>query len=77
MKPVYLYTQVKTEVKGVPKSQVTANPWCQEEEERETNQHPQNKHTWKAHTPELSIPSEVIAMLKGLKNTKIKMQGKA
>ena len=63
---------------GVPQSQVAANPWHQEEEEeKDINQQAQNKLTHEKHTdPALSSPSVVIAMLKGLKNTRTKHKGK-
>ena len=56
----------------MPQLQVAANPWHQEEEERDTNQHAQNK----AHRLALSSPSEVIAKLKGLKKNNDNTQKK-
>ena len=40
----------------MPQSQVVASPWHQEEEERDTNQHAQNKQTHEKHTDQLSFP---------------------
>ena len=40
----------------VPQSQVAANPWHQEEEERDTNQYAKSKQMHKKHTDQLSIP---------------------
>ena len=60
----------------MPQSQVAANSFQQVGEERDTNHNAQNKRTNEMHT-DLSPPSEVIAMLKGLKKKKKKKkQGK-
>ena len=57
-----LWKQVKRKIQGVPQSQVAANPRHQEEEERDINQHAQNKQTHEKHTYQ-----QEIAILKGLK----------
>ena len=51
-----LRKKVKRKVQGVPKSQVTASSSHQGEEERDTNQHTQNKQTHEKHTEQLSFP---------------------
>ena len=47
---------VKGKVQGLPQSQVAANPWHQEEEERNTNQHMQNKQMHEKLTEQVSRP---------------------
>ena len=61
----------------MPQSQATANPWQQEEEKQDKIQRVQSKQTnaLEAHRPALSSPSEVVIMLKVLKNMRTK--GKA
>ena len=54
---------VKRKVQGVPQSQVAANLWHQEEEERDTNQHAQNQKSHESHNPALSSQCEVVAIL--------------
>ena len=40
----------------MPQSQFAANPWHQQEEKRDTNQHAQNKQTHEKHADQLSLP---------------------
>ena len=40
----------------MPQSQVAANPWHQEEEDRITNQHTEIKQTHEKHTDQLFLP---------------------
>ena len=58
----------------MPQSETAANPWHQEEEDKNTSKRVQNKQT-NAHSPPLSSPSEVITMLKGLKKYDNREQG--
>ena len=62
----------KRKVQGEPQSQTAALPRHQEEEETDTTKQTQIKQTTKNTQISLSSPSEVIVMLKGLKNTRIK-----
>ena len=63
----------KRKVQGVPQSQTAALPRPQEEEETTNpNKHKSNKRTKSTKISSLSSPSEVIAILKGLKNTRTK-----
>ena len=55
------------EVQGVPQSQAAALPRHQEEEETDKTKEVQIEQMFKRLA--LSFPSEVITMLKGLKNT--------
>ena len=60
----------KRKAQGVPQSQTAALPRPQEEEE--TDKPKQAQTVRKALRLALSSPSEVIAILKGLKNTRTK-----
>ena len=61
-------TKGKRKVQGVPQSQIAALPRHQEEEETDKSEQAQiEKNVRKALRFALSSPSEVIAMLKGLK----------
>ena len=64
----------KKKVQGVPQSQTAALPRPQEEEETDKSKQAQTEQTYvrKALRLALSSPSEVIATLKGLKNTRTK-----
>ena len=67
----------KRKVQGVPQSQTAALPRHQEEEETDKSKQAQRSNVRKALRLALSSPSEVIAMLKGLKKHKNKIgQGK-
>ena len=67
--------KIKRKVQRVH-SHVAANSLHQEEEERDINQQAQSKqNARKAHRLALSSPSEVVAILKGLKQND-KTQGK-
>ena len=59
--------KIKRKVQEVSQSQVAANPWHQEKEEKDTNKHKPTcaKQTGarKAHRPAVSYQSEVITML--------------
>ena len=62
----------------MPQSEVAANLWHHEEEERDTNQHTQNKQSHEnadQHSLLFSL-NEVIAKLKGLKNTMTKYKAR-
>ena len=61
----------KRKVQGVPQSQTAALPRPQEEEETDKSKQAQTEQTYEKHLA-LSSPSEVIAILKGLKNTRTK-----
>ena len=61
----------KKKVQGVPQSQTAALPRHQEETDK-SKQAQIEKNVRKALRLALSSPSEVIAMLKGLKNTRTK-----
>ena len=70
-------TKGKRKVKGVPQSQTAALPRPQEEEETDKSKQAQTKQTYEKTKISSFFPSEVIAMLKGLKKHKNKMtQGK-
>ena len=61
----------------MPRSQVAANPWHQEEEERDTNHHTQKKQTNEKHTGQLSLsPKQGGCNAKRTEKQKKKMQGK-
>ena len=60
----------KRKVQGVPQSQTAALPRSQEEKETDKSKHKPNKRTKSTKIISLSSPSEVIAILKGLKNTR-------
>ena len=63
----------KRKVQGVPQSQTAVLPRPQEEEETDKSKQAQTEQTYeKALRLALSSPSEVIAILKGLKNTRTK-----
>ena len=63
----------KRKVQWVPHSQTAALPRPQEEEETDKSKQAQTKQTYKStKISSLSSPSEVIAILKGLKNTRTK-----
>ena len=64
----------KRKVQEVPQSQTAALPRPQEEEETDKSKQGQTNrtHVRKALRLTLSSPSEVIAILKGLKNTRTK-----
>ena len=63
----------KRKVQGVPQSQAAALPRHQEVEETDKTKQAQiGKNVRKALRLALSSPSEVIVMLKGLKNTRTK-----
>ena len=66
---IYLI-EVNRKVQGVTQSPTAANLRHKEEEQKDKNQRVQSKqtHPREAHTPALSSPGEVIAMLKRLKN---------
>ena len=55
----------KLKVQGVPQSQATANPWHQEEENKDRKWHMQDKQTnaREAYRQALSSSSEMITML--------------
>ena len=60
-------------VQEVPQSQTAALPSHQEEEETDKYKQAQIEQTYEKELRlALSFPSEVIAMLKGLKNTRTK-----
>ena len=63
----------KRKVQGVPQSQIAALPRHQEKEKTDKSKQAQIDQTYEKHylRSALSSPSEVIAMLKGLKNTRI------
>ena len=66
------YRKKKRKVQGVPQSQTAALPRPQEEEETDNlNKHKPNKRAKSIKISSL-FPSEVIAILKGLKNTRTK-----
>ena len=63
----------KRKVQGVPQSQTAALLRHQEEEETDKTKQAQiKKRTQSTKISSLSSPGEVIAMLKGLKNTRTK-----
>ena len=57
----------KRKVQGVPQSQTAALPRPQEEEETDKSKQAQTEQTYEKHSS-----SEVIAILKGLNNTRTK-----
>ena len=63
----------------MPQLQTAANSRHQEEEKNDKNQHVQNKETnaEEVDRPVPSSPSEVITMLKGMREQKDKEHGKA
>ena len=63
----------KRKVQGVPQSQTAAISRPQEEEETDKSKQAQTEQTYEKHQIALSSPSEVIAILKGLKKYKNKM----
>ena len=68
-----LHKKGKRKVQGVPQSQTAALPRHQEEEETDKSKKSTNRtNVRKALRLALSSPSEVIAILKGLKNTRTK-----
>ena len=67
-----LKTKGKRKVQGVPQAQTAALPRHQKEEETEKKTSANRTNVRKALILALSSPSEVIAMLKGLKNTRTK-----
>ena len=73
---IYDRKKNKREVQGVPQSQTAALPRHQEEVETDGNRQNQTSanqtNVRKALRLALSSPSELIAMLKGLKNTRTK-----
>ena len=64
--------QVKRKVQGVPQSQTAALPRPSEEKETDKSKQAQGTNVRKALRLALSSPREVIAILKGLKNTRTK-----
>ena len=63
----------KRKVQGVPQSQTAALPRPQEEEETDKSKQAQNRtNVRKALRLALSSPNKVIAIQKGLKNTRTK-----
>ena len=72
--------KVKRKVQGVPQSQTSAKPRLQEEENvlkgQKLTRAKQTKNARAAHRPAPSFPSEVITMLKGMKQHEDKEQGK-
>ena len=49
-------TRWSQRIKEKPQSQVAANPWCQEVEEKDTNQHAQNNKRTKSTQPSSLFP---------------------
>ena len=69
----FSYRKGKRKVQGVPQTQTAALPRPQEEEEADNlNKHKPNKRTKALRLKSEDSPSEVIAILKGLKNTRTK-----
>ena len=65
--------KVKRKIQGVPQQQAATLPRHQEEEETDKTKQAQLEQTYEKHFRlALSSPSEVIAMLKGLENTRAK-----
>ena len=67
-KLLLIYKKGKRKVQGVPQSKAAAHPRHEEEKETDKTKQAQTEQTYERLA--LSSPNEVIAMLKGLNNTK-------